>query len=362
MAERDSGYILKLTDVFGNKRRDLDQFSGIRWAQRLDGMGVANVSFAPGDFPQKLFTLDDRLEIWRKVRGRVPRLVFVGFLRGYAESGDGYSYAQDYEDELTFVYAGGQGQAAARTFTNASDAERIAASVINRREGFVTNTNTTDTTTLQDDARDELREYRYRDAITRVVEDGAGGKFYGQDYSLGDVVTIKTGTPDEVTVTVVSMLDLLMRRVVAYAAESSESAKSGPADDVIKEYVDENLLNATDTDRNLPAELGFKIDASTSSGPVVKHSSVYGNLLNVCQRVAEKAPLAASNPAVVRFGIVMEKDAGGRLIPVFKTSIGQWGQDKSSSIIFGNGPLSRVVEVSNVGDTGRGIVTRLKTQ
>ena len=132
-------------------------------------------------------------------------------------------------------------------------------------------TNTTDTGVLDNEADQELYEYRPRDQIVRTIEDGAGGLYYQQDWQHGDLVTIKTGSPDTVTITAVSLDDLLMRRVIAYKSGTSQSDKTDFADDMIKEYVDENLLNATDTDRNLPARpiiiIGVALVISRMSTP-----------------------------------------------------------------------------------------------
>jgi hypothetical protein len=81
--------------------------------------------------------------------------------------------------------------------------------------------------------------------------------------------------------------DLLTRRIIAYAAASSQAAKKGYAGNVIKAFVRENLGSlATDSDRDLTS-YGFRVQRNLSDGATVEIAASRRKLLAVIQEVAE---------------------------------------------------------------------------
>jgi len=85
-----------------------------------------------------------------------------------------------------------------------------------------------------------------------------------------------------------SALDVLRRRVIAYDAGSSQSSKNDLADNVIVEFVKENLgSSATDSDRDISDKI--TVFGSSGLGPTVRKSASRRNLLTTIQEVAQQA-------------------------------------------------------------------------
>lgn len=93
-----------------------------------------------------------------------------------------------HSDELTFVYAGGLGQEAARAIGTAQDTARLAASPLNRIEGFLDGRQTDNTAILADEAEAELFAHRPVRSFSASVNDTKQIK-YGRDYKFGDSLT-----------------------------------------------------------------------------------------------------------------------------------------------------------------------------
>lgn len=83
-------------------------------------------------------------------------------------------------------------------------------------------------------------------------------------------------------------MNLLFRRVVAANSGTSEAEKSGTADDVMKEYVDENLGSSAAAGRDITA-YGFSVQADLSDGPSIEKAAARRNLLATLQEIAADA-------------------------------------------------------------------------
>lgn len=112
---------------------------------------------------------------------------------------------------------------------------------------------------------------------------------------------------------------LLDTRIVAYAAGSAQSDKTDYADDMIKEVVDENLVSATDTDRNIS---NLTIAAELSASESITKGFAWRNVLRVCQEIAETATEEGTR---TYFDIVRTDRATFQL----RTYTGQRGNDHS---------------------------------
>ena len=89
-------------------------------------------------------------------------------------------------------------------------------------------------------------------------------------------------------------MHLLKRRIVAYAAGSSQAVKSAAADDLMKAIVRENLSSsATDTSRQLAASL-FSVTANTSQAPTVAKAFSRRTVLDVLRDVADASATAGT--------------------------------------------------------------------
>lgn len=167
------------------------------------------------------------------------------------------------------------------------------------------------------------------DDIVEIWRSVEGGRFYLDGGTTWFVRAIqKTLSSDGflgLTFTCVDAMDLLARKIVAYAAGASQADKTGPADDLIKDIVSENLAaGATDTARQLTPYL--TIDPNLSLAPSVSKSFSRRNLLTVCQEIAKASTVAGTYLA---FDMVRDfsKPAGW----IFKTYTGQRGVDHRDS-------------------------------
>jgi hypothetical protein len=93
---------------------------------------------------------------------------------------------------------------------------------------------------------------------------------------------------ETITIRAASALTLLERRIIAYDAGSDEATKSGVADDVIVEFVNENLgSSVTDSDRDWSDKIIVR--SSPSNGPTINKAASRRKLLNVIQDIGKQA-------------------------------------------------------------------------
>ncbi len=140
-------------------------------------------------------------------------------------------------------------------------------------------------------------------------------------------------------ITAYSDNELLRRRIVAYAAGSTQASKSDYADDMMKAIVSENLGgDATDTDRDISAYLA--IESDLGAGQDIDKAFSRRNVLTVLQELADASAEAGTN---LYFDVVTPTP--GAL--VFSTYTGQRGDDRT---ITGNAPLLFSPELGNLAD------------
>lgn len=134
-----------------------------------------------------------------------------------------------------------------------------------------------------------------------------------------------------ITIWAKSGLTLLNRRAIAYNARSDQASKSGAADDVIVEFVDENLgSSATDSDRDW-SDL-IVIRASPGNGATVNKAASRRNLLTTIQDVARQGTVQGT-PQFFDMNYVI-----GSQKFEFQTYTGQRGSDLTSGqsqLVFG---------------------------
>lgn len=96
-----------------------------------------------------------------------------------------------------------------------------------------------------------------------------------------------------VKLTAVDGVDLLRRRIVAYAAGAAYAEKSDYADDMMKEIVSQNLgSGATDTTRSIATYL--TIQADLSLGASLRKGFAWRNVLTVFQELAQASDTAGT--------------------------------------------------------------------
>lgn len=97
---------------------------------------------------------------------------------------------EDYSTEVTVCYAGGIGTEGTRPVEERSNAARLGASRWNRREMFLDENSTEDTTALQDAADNAIYAHRPRRRVSgRIVQ--SPGTRYRVDWNYGDAVTVQ---------------------------------------------------------------------------------------------------------------------------------------------------------------------------
>lgn len=131
--------------------------------------------------------------------------------------------------------------------------------------------------------------------------------------------------PDLVELRAVCTRYLLAGRIVAYAAGSAQTVKQGPADDVMKAIVRENLGDLAPAGRSLSDWLA--VEPNSSLGHPIHKTFPRRNVLRVLQEVAT-ASAQAGKP--LAFDLAWEPGwtAGARGRLVFRTYLGQRGVDR----------------------------------
>lgn len=137
--------------------------------------------------------------------------------------------------------------------------------------------------------------------------------------------------------------DLLRRRIIAFAAGSSESKKTDNIDDMMKAIVRENLgsLAGNDPDgnsRSFDASF-FSVDPDFGLGPSITKSFAYRKVLLVLEDLSEAARIAGDQ---VYFAVVPHNVSEY----LFRTYINQIGQDRRSP--GGNDPITFSLRDGNI--------------
>ena len=140
------------------------------------------------------------------------------------------------------------------------------------------------------------------------------------------------------------LTELLSRRIIAYTAGSSQAEKSGFADDMMKEIVEENLGASAIAARDL-TDAGFTIAADVSLGPSLEKSFSRRNVLDVINDLSDAAREAGTE---VYFDVVQSSPAIGvdNATLEFRTYIDQRGQDRRVGV--GGEPIQIGLEFGNL--------------
>lgn len=126
---------------------------------------------------------------WRGVDHRFPGGANPVLLSPDTGSLTAASYATDYRDEVTYAYAGGQGEGSDRAVGTSTDSTRATLSPFARIEAWVDARNTASSTTLADEADAAVRAGRPRVLFSCTVNADSPGAMFGKEYGFGDVVT-----------------------------------------------------------------------------------------------------------------------------------------------------------------------------
>ena len=135
--------------------------------------------------------------------------------------------------------------------------------------------------------------------------------------------------------------DLLNRRIIAYDGTTSQAKKTGAADDVMKEFVDEALGSSAGNDPYGRSRIlsSFTIAADVGEGPTYDGEHQYQALLDVLHDISDNAH-AKGTP--IYYDVVQTSPANFE----FRTYVNQRGLDRTSgpqAITFG-------LEMGNLAD------------
>ena len=148
-------------------------------------------------------------------------------------------------------------------------------------------------------------------------------KFQYSEVNGVDVITV--GGPDAI--------DLLDRRIVAYAAGTAQASKTDYADDMLREIVDQNLeSSATDSDRDLSG-INFVIGGENSAAASVTKGFAWQKMLPLLQKICE---MSRTDGTDLYFDVVPRLVSNTEIGFTFNTYTDQIGSDLTDgNIVFG---------------------------
>lgn len=148
---------------------------------------------------------------------------------------------------------------------------------------------------------------------------------------------------DVLTLGGVDAIDLLRRRIVAYAADSTGSLQTDNADDIMKAIVKQNLGANAVAARNLTA-LGFTVDVDLHAAPSITMGFSWKNVLEVLQNLANAS---AQNGVELFFDLIPVLITSTQIGFNFRTFTGQPG--KNHTYPNGINPVQFGKEWGNLG-------------
>lgn len=127
-------------------------------------------------------------------------------------------------------------------------------------------------------------------------------------------------------------MDLLRRRIIAYAAGESQASKTDQADDMIKAIARENLSSsAVDTSRQISSTL-FSVAADVAAGATITKAFAWDQVLTTAQEIAAASMTAGT---YIAFDVIVNTSSLGLELQTYS---GQRGQDRristGSGLIF----------------------------
>ncbi len=131
--------------------------------------------------------------------------------------------------------------------------------------------------------------------------------------------------------------ELLVRRIVAYAAGSAQADQTDNTDDMAKEVVRDNLGADAAAGRNLASVGGgFAVQANVGGGPSITKAFSWKNVQKVVEEIAGASQQGGTE---LYFDIVPSITDAGRVTFQFQTWTGQRGADRTadseSPVFFG---------------------------
>lgn len=143
-------------------------------------------------------------------------------------------------------------------------------------------------------------------------------------------------------------VELLNRRIVAYAADSAQASKNTLADNMIKAIVRENLGALAVAARDLTA-LNFTVAPDVGLGPTIELKFAWKPVLQVCQDIAGASREAGTDLYFDVVPVVISTTAIGF---EFRTYVNQIGMDRT---LTGGNPMYIGKEWGNLSSPSLGM-------
>jgi len=162
-----------------------------------------------------------------------------------------------------------------------------------------------------------------RDRLVQVWRGVTGGKLgLWRTYFLRGWRFETQGSVERLTLNGPDVNDLLRRRVVAFATDTSQGKKSATeADDLMKDIVDENMVSCGTAARNW-SNLSVQTDAT--AGPQLNKSVAWRRIETVLSDLSKASYVAGTE---VFYDIVAVSASADSISLEFRTKTGQPGQD-----------------------------------
>lgn len=198
---------------------------------------------------------------------------------------------------------------------------------------------------IKADRRIEI--WRYETGFAPILElSGFVRKFVQREYVEG-VSESRVGGSGAVTTVSVSgqsAENLLLRRIVAYYANTVQTKKTGPVDNIMKEIVTENLGPLAISARDYTATTLFSIQASIGKGPVITARFAWDNVYDALVDLSNTSQKMGNEV----FFDVVPVDKGFE----FRTFVGKRGKDRR----LGRSPMPVLFGV-NYGNLTEAVMT-----
>jgi hypothetical protein len=168
------------------------------------------------------------------------------------------------------------------------------------------------------------QEKRFTDWRLVVWRTPSGGREY-LDFAgfVRRVERTYSGGVSRITLSGPDYNEVLARRIIAYAAGTAYARKAATAaDDLMKDFVAENLgASCVDTARDISAQ-GFSVQADLTAGTSLTKSAAWNRLDETLRQLYESSRKTAATATF--YGVV---PLGDGYDMEFRTRAGQWGQD-----------------------------------
>lgn len=171
--------------------------------------------------------------------------------------------------------------------------------------------------------------YIQQDSMIEVMRTPPGGinaqRVFGTRFFVTAFTRYYQGAALMYAIDAVPAVQLIGRRIVAYASGTSQASKTGFADDLIKAIVRENFGSSATAVRDISAYMS--VAANLGAGASVSKSFAWQRVESTIQALTDAS--AAATPSVSVFYDVVYDDTAAKFS--FVTYTGQLGRDRGST-------------------------------